>query len=99
MAKSSTPSIVTIVLNKPVLPEDHPDYESEAEVIETVELIEEALKKSEIQTERIMLDRDLAPFWERIQANKPEVIFNMFEGFADDTESEVHFAGLLDWLK
>jgi len=99
MAKSSTPSIVTIVLNKPVLPQDHPDYESEAEVIETVELIEEALKKSEIQTERIMLDRDLAPFWNRMQANKPEVIFNMFEGFADDTESEVHFAGLLDWFK
>lgn len=99
MVNQATPSVVTIVLNQPVLPQGHPDYESEAEVIETVELIEEALLKSEIQTERIMLDRNLTPFWERIQSRRPEVIFNMFEGFADDTESEVHFAGLLDWLK
>lgn len=98
MSEISRPSLVTIVFNQPVLPETHPDYESEAEVIETVSLIEKALEASGFKTEKIGLKRDLRDFFEKVAQKKPEVVFNMFEGFADDTESEVHFAGILTWL-
>lgn len=96
---SKSPFKVMILHNIPVLPLDHPDADSEHEVIETVEIIENALNEQGVLFERFGLARDLAPLVQRLNNNPPDVIFNLFEGFADFTETEVHLAGLLEWMK
>ncbi len=96
---SPSPFKVMMLHNIPVLPLDHPDADSEHEVIETVEIIENALNESNIRYERFGLGKDLAPLIKRLNENPPDLVFNMFEGFADFTETEVYLAGLLEWMK
>ncbi|MSR30733.1 MAG: ATP-grasp domain-containing protein [Gemmataceae bacterium] len=90
---------VTIIYNQPVLPEEHEDYYSELEILETVEVIEENLIKSGLVSEKIPLEIDLAPFIQRLNSNPPHVVLNLFEGFGDFTETEIYLAGLLEWKK
>ena len=94
-----SPFKVLILHNIPVLPLDHPDADSEHEVIETVEIIENALAEHGVRFERFGLAKDLGPLIQRLNSDPPDVVFNMFEGFADFTETEVHLAGLLEWMK
>jgi D-alanine-D-alanine ligase len=94
-----SPFKVLILHNIPVLPLDHPDADSEHEVIETVEIIETALAEHGVRFERFGLAKDLGPLIQRLNSDPPDVVFNMFEGFADFTETEVHLAGLLEWMK
>src|SRR5579871_1628389 len=33
-----------------------------------------------------------------LRRERPDVVFNLFEGLADHSETEAHAAGILDWL-
>jgi D-alanine-D-alanine ligase len=88
---------VLILFNQPVLPPDHPDYLSEIDVVETVGEIEKILSPERYVTERFGYARDPRLLIDKLAAWKPDAVFNLFEGEADRSETEIYNAALLEW--
>jgi D-alanine-D-alanine ligase len=91
------PPRVLIVYNEPVLPPDHPDYASESDIHETVEEVAKVLPPDRFEVERLGYARDPRVLLDRLRAWRPDVVFNLFEGEADRTETEVYHAAVLEW--
>jgi D-alanine-D-alanine ligase len=91
-------SRVLILYNEPILPVGHPDYDSEADILGTVEAVHEALRMAGVAAERLGLGRDPAALLAGLSEHRPEVIFNLFEGTPGQAHSEAYVAGLLEWL-
>jgi D-alanine-D-alanine ligase len=89
---------VSILYNEPVLPTDHPDAESEHEILDTVEQVEKALVEAGHDVRRLGVCRDPGKLIAGLRRERPDVVFNLFEGLADKSETEPHAAGILDWL-
>ena len=89
---------VVILFNDPVLPADHPDADSEHEIVYTVEHVEAALAAGGYDVSRLAVGRDPGVLVPRLREARPDVVFNLFEGLADQYETEAHAAGVLDWL-
>ena len=47
---------------------------------------------------RLAVQRDPSVLLTRVKKRRPDVVFNLFEGLADNCDTEAHAAGLLDWL-
>jgi D-alanine-D-alanine ligase len=88
---------VLILYNDPVLPPGHPDFDSEHDVLHTVEAVGASLAEVGFAIDRLGLKRDPSPLLERLANNPPNVVFNLFEGLADHGQTEGYVAGLLDW--
>lgn len=88
---------VLLVYNQPVLPADHPDSMSEADVVETVDEVQHVLPPESYETERLGYARDPRLLLDMLSAWKPDVVFNLFEGEADRTATEIYHAGLMEW--
>src|SRR5262249_8697476 len=93
-----SPDRVLILYNEPVLPEDHPDADSEHEVLYTAGTVHKALAEAGYPVSRLAVCRDPGVLLAGIRAERPDVVFNLFEGLADDYDTEAHVAGLLEWL-
>src|SRR5208282_1629486 len=94
------PPHVLILYNEPVLPLDHPDAQSEHEILETVDSIHQALTVAGLQSSRLGVSRDPTPLLARLTGpDRPDVVFNLFEGTADHGHTEEYVAGILDWLE
>jgi D-alanine-D-alanine ligase len=89
---------VLVLYNQPVLPADHPDYASEAEVLDNVEAVGAELAEAGYDVTRLGVAHDPAGLLAGLQAQRPDVVFNLFEGTADRNVTEAYVAGLLDWL-
>ncbi|VTR98842.1 D-alanine--D-alanine ligase family protein [Tuwongella immobilis] len=90
---------VCLVYNQPVLPSDHPDAASEMEILDTVKRIEAILRDGNFPTSTLPIGYDPFPAFLQLQQTPPDVIFNLFEGFATCTETEAVVAGMFDWLQ
>ncbi len=100
MTARYTPSAhVVILYNEPVLPADHRDADSEHEILYTVEEVEKVLVPEGYQVSRLGVKRDPSVLLEGLRQLRPDAVFNLFEGLADQNETEAHVAGLLDWLR
>jgi D-alanine-D-alanine ligase len=97
-ARGGTGTRVVILYNQPVLPKSHPDAESEWEVLYTIEEVEKALVASGYVVGKLGVSRDPAELVAGLREQRPDVVFNLFEGLADDNGTEAHAAGLLEWL-
>ncbi|HKB01693.1 MAG TPA: hypothetical protein VKD90_05705, partial [Gemmataceae bacterium] len=91
------PPRVLIVYNQPVLPPDHPDFASESDILETVDEVAKVLPPAEYEVERLGYARDPRVMLDRLREWRPDAVFNLFEGEADRTETEVYHAALLEW--
>lgn len=89
---------VLVLYNEPVLAADHPDAESEHEIVETVETVCGCLRDAGFDVAKLGVQRDPATLLTGLRQARPDVVFNLFEGLADHTATEAHAAGLLDWL-
>jgi D-alanine-D-alanine ligase len=89
---------ILILYNEPVLSTQHPDAESEHEVIETAVFVEAALRAAGFLVARLGLNHDPERLFAALRADKPDAVFNLFEGTADDGRTEAYVAGLLEWL-
>ena len=89
---------ITILYNEPTLPPDHPDYDQEAGVIESVEAFAAALDDAGHDYRPLGLRDSVGPLVEHVAAARPDVIVNLCEGFAGCTSGEVHIASLLELL-
>jgi D-alanine-D-alanine ligase len=89
---------ILLLHNDPVLPTDHPDAESEREVLEVVDVVEKYLAQAGFCISRLAVSHDPAVLLRGLRQKKPEVVFNLFEGTGDDGSNEAAVAGLLEWM-
>lgn len=90
---------VLVLHNQPVLPHDHHDYVSEQEVLETAEAVARHLTEARFDVARLGISRDPGALVSGLRDIRPEVVFNLFEGTADDGSTECCAAGILEWLR
>ncbi|HVS35859.1 MAG TPA: ATP-grasp domain-containing protein [Gemmataceae bacterium] len=88
---------IVILFNEPILPPNHPDAESEHEVLYTVDVVLEALTKAGYDVVRLGVARDPYVLIAGLRRLQPDVVFNLFEGLADFGSTEAHVAGVLEW--
>src|SRR5947199_6653430 len=89
---------VLVLYNEPVLPVGHPDYISEHEVLDNVEAVSEVLTAADYEVAQLGINRDPNALLAALTAQRPDVVFNLFEGTAEHNITEAYVAGLLDWL-
>jgi D-alanine-D-alanine ligase len=90
---------VLILHNQPILPENHPDADSEHEILHTAEFVQKTLTIAGYDVSTLGVSRDPVPLFEGLRDIRPDVVFNLFEGLADFGDTEAHIAGFLDWLE
>jgi D-alanine-D-alanine ligase len=89
--------LVLILYNDPVLPLDHPDSDSENSIVEIAATMAKILEPAGYRTTALALKHDPSLLWRELHERKPDVVFNLYEGTLQDTESESYVAGLLQW--
>ena len=87
---------VSILYNEPVLTPDHPDWASEAGVLEAVEAVETALTKRGHLVQRLPAAGSPAALATAIQSSQCDVIVNLCEGLQGTGAGESQMAGLLE---
>jgi D-alanine-D-alanine ligase len=93
-----TAPLVLVLYNHPLLPKDHPDAESEHTVVEIAMSLAEILeRKGGFRTLLLGLKQDPTVLWTELRRRKPAVVFNLFEGNLEHTDTESYVAGLLQW--
>ena len=89
---------VTILYNEPSLSKNHPDYLSEAGVLEAVEAVEAALNKGGYCSSRLGVDNDPAAIIRALQSIEADVVVNLFEGLGGVGAGEGQVTGILELL-
>lgn len=89
---------VLVLYNEPLLPETHPDYVSEIELLDTVDAVLETLTEAGYEVSTLGVSGGPQEMLTGIQEAQPDVVVNLFEGTADNSASELYGAGLLEWL-
>jgi D-alanine-D-alanine ligase len=89
---------VLILYNEPVLPRDHPDAAAEHEVLETVAFVRRTLVGAGFAVALHGAGNEPAALLRCLDEQRPQVVFNLFEGTADKPDSEAVVTGLLEWL-
>jgi D-alanine-D-alanine ligase len=92
------PPSILLLYNEPVLPVDHPDAGSEHDVLETADDTFRVLKDAGFAVTRLGVNYDPQPLLDFVREKKPDAVFNLFEGIATQTGTEVSAAALLEWL-
>lgn len=87
-----------ILYNEPTLPADHPDADSEHEIIYTVDETEKMLVASGYEVERLGAHVDPGRIISGLRELEPDVVFNLFEGVPEMSTTEAFAAGLLEWM-
>jgi D-alanine-D-alanine ligase len=92
------PPNVLVLYNEPVLPAGHPDALSESDVLDTVADSVKVLRNAGFAIRQLGINFDPRPLLDELNANRPDAVFNLFEGVATQTATEVSVAALLEWL-
>ncbi|HEX3872413.1 MAG TPA: ATP-grasp domain-containing protein [Pirellulales bacterium] len=87
-----------ILFNEPTLPREHPDWAQEAGVLESVQAIEGALTNAAHRTSRLGIRTPHEAIDAIHRHSRPDVVFNLFEGFGGVGTGEAAVAGLLDLM-
>ncbi len=88
-----------VLHNQPILPEEHPDADSEHEILFTAQFVKRVLSEAGYDVCTLGVARDPAVLLEGLRDIRPDVVFNLFEGLADFGDTEAHVAGILEWLE
>jgi D-alanine-D-alanine ligase len=89
---------VLVLHNEPVLPAGHPDFASEHEILETAATVSRVLSGAGFDVRRLAVGRDPGVLLPGVARERPEVVFNLFEGLATQAGTEATLVGLLEWL-
>ncbi len=91
-------SRVLVLYNEPTLPPDHPDADSEHDILYTSDVISKILIEAGYPVTRLGVSDDSAALLAGLREHKPDVVFNLYEGTAKYGNTEAYVAGLLEWL-
>lgn len=89
--------LVLVLYNQPLLPSDHPDWESEHTVVTIAQSMAGVLGAADFRVKLLGLGRDPAILWQELQRIQPAAVFNLYEGQPENPETESYVAGLLEW--
>ncbi len=89
---------VLVLHNAPTLPPDHPDAESEREVVDTAAIVATELRDAGFRVSQLGISSDPSALLESLKQDRPDVVFNLFEGTAGRPQAEAYVLGLLEWL-
>src|SRR5580704_15643130 len=93
-----TAPLVLVLYNHPLLPGDHPDADSEHSIVDIALRMAEILEgDGGFRTSLLGLKQDPTQLWTELRRRKPAVVFNLFEGNVENTDTESYVAGLLQW--
>jgi D-alanine-D-alanine ligase len=98
MRSKTTKPKVLVLYNEPVLPADHPDTDSEREILESVDAICTCLAAGDFRIARLGVSTDPQVLLNGLRKYRPDVVFNLFEGISDHGDTEAYVAGVLQWL-
>jgi len=90
---------ILVLYNEPILPASHPDAGSEHDILDTVADTFRILKTSGFETAKLGINYDPQPLLDELKRNRPDAVFNLFEGLPTHPETEVSVASLLEWLR
>lgn len=93
----STPRVL-VLYNDPILLESHPDADSEYEILDTVGAVCKILTDAEFKVARLGVSNDPHVLLDGVRRQRPDVVFNLFEGTADHGDTEAFVCGILEWL-
>src|SRR5262245_58712310 len=89
---------VVILYNEPTLQHDHPDAVSEHEIVNTAGAVQENLVDAGYEVHRVSTHLEPGPMIQQLPELKPDVVFNLFEGLPEMSQTEATVAGILEWL-
>lgn len=89
---------IVVLYNEPTLPAAHPDYASEAGVLEAVEAVERALAAGGHHVRRLGIGPEPTAWIGQLQAAAPQVVFNLCEGLGGGGEGEAQVTGIIELL-
>jgi D-alanine-D-alanine ligase len=92
------PPRVLVLYNQPVLPGSHPLADSEAGILDTVENFRRSLREAGYAVRSQGVGEDVGVLLAGLRAERPDVVFNLFEGLGTHPGTEATVAGLLEWL-
>jgi D-alanine-D-alanine ligase len=90
---------VLILFNEPTLPADHPDAESEHDILYTADCVAGVLAESGVSVARLGVTDDPAAVLAGIKAAAPDAVFNLYEGTAKWGNTEAFVGGMLELLR
>jgi D-alanine-D-alanine ligase len=90
---------VLILYNEPVLPPDHPDAESEHDILYTADVVSRSLMQAGFPVARLGVAPSPRALLDGLADHPAEVVFNLFEGTATDGDCEACVAATLEWLR
>ena len=94
----SSPTVL-VLYNEPTLPAEHPDADSEYDVLYTAEVIGRSLKAKGLVVRRLGIANDIHALIDGLRSLRPDVVFNLYEGTAVWGDTEVFVASILEWMK
>src|SRR5437867_414341 len=89
---------VLVLYNEPILPETHPDYISEVEVLDNVEGVRDTLREAGFEVDTFGAPNEPEALIRGVRERRPDVVVNLFEGNPLNNATELYAAGLLEWL-
>jgi D-alanine-D-alanine ligase len=87
---------VTVLYNAPVLPPDHPDSVSEADVFQVACAIAESLESRGFRPALLAAAPPVDTLLARLRATEADVVFNLIEGFGGHGAGATLVTGLLE---
>jgi D-alanine-D-alanine ligase len=92
------PPSILVLFNEPVLPRNHPESESEVDILETVADVVKVLNAAGFAVRQLGISLDPQPLLNELKQSRPDAVFNLFEGVPTRPGTEVSVAALLEWL-
>lgn len=89
---------VLILYNAPTLSADHRDADSEHEILYTVEKVAAVLRKAGYAVSELGVHVDPGELIDGLRRERPDVVFNLFEGLPQRGQTEAYAVGILDWF-
>jgi D-alanine-D-alanine ligase len=89
---------VAVLYNAPMLPPDHPDSASEADVADVARVVAEALVRHDFDAWPLPASPPIGKVLSKLANPAPDVVFNLIEGFGGQSIGEAHVTGLLELL-
>ena len=87
------PPRVLVLFNEPTLPPEHPDSDSEHDILYTADGVARILQQAGMAVERLGLRDDPAALLKGLKASNPDAVFNLYEGLAQWGNTEAYVAG------
>jgi D-alanine-D-alanine ligase len=90
---------VLVLYNEPTLPPDHPDADSEHDILYTADTVARIAQQAGLAVSRLGVTDDPAALLAGLTAAQPDVVFNLYEGLAQWGNTEAFVSGLLELLR